>query len=235
MAQLKVVSPEQYPASAAQWLAEEIQSAIAAHGSCALCLAGGNTPRAVYEALSRIDTVDWARVDILFGDERAVSPDDAESNYRMVGESLLLRLPVAPLGVHRMEAERADAERAAADYAALLPAAIDVLVLGMGTDGHTASLFPGSPALRATRLVEPATAPVAPHRRLTITPPVIAASRRVAVLVTGAGKAAMVRSVLIDPYDPERLPAQLARDATWLLDTSAAVEFTAQQVVDRRG
>src|SRR5262249_27307315 len=125
-----------------------------------------------------------------------------------------------------MEADDPDREAAAARYAALLPERLDVLVLGMGPDGHTASLFPGSPALlERTKRVVPARGPVPPHERLTITPPVIEAARQVAVLAAGAAKAALVARVLRGPWRPEELPAQPARAGTWLLDRAAAAEI----------
>jgi 6-phosphogluconolactonase len=152
-----------------------------------------------------------------------VPPTDPASNYRMAREALLDRVSVPAARVHRMEADDADLEKAAARYAALLPDALDVLVLGMGPDGHTASLFPGSPALREqVRKVVPARAPVPPLPRLTITPPVIAAARRVAVIVAGVAKAPVVARALQGPWRPEELPAQLARHGTWILDRPAA-------------
>jgi 6-phosphogluconolactonase len=162
-------------------------------------------------------------VEIYFGDERAAPPTDPASNYRMAREALLDRVGLPPERVHRMEADAPDLEAAAARYAALLPDRLDVLVLGMGPDGHTASLFPRSPALRETeKRVVPATSPVPPVHRLTITPPVIAAARRVAVITAGASKAPVVAEALRGPWRPDELPAQLAREGTWLIDRAAA-------------
>jgi 6-phosphogluconolactonase len=211
---------------AAEWLAQAVREAVARRGRCSLALSGGSTPRPAYERLAALAGVPWDAVEIYFGDERAVPPADPHSNYRMAREALLDRLPQAPAAVHRMEAEDADREAAAARYAARLPAALDLLVLGMGPDGHTASLFPGSPALRETeRKVVPARAPVPPHDRLTVTPPVIEAARHVAVLVAGAAKAPLVARVLRGPWRPDELPAQLACGGTWLLDRAAAADL----------
>ena len=211
---------------AAEWLAGEARLCAALRGACALCLAGGSTPRPVYEALAEpplAETVPWDRVRIFFGDERAVPPDHPESNFRMAGEALIRRVGLSPSSVHRMEAEAEDPERAADRYAALLPEALDILVLGIGADGHTASLFPGSPALRErARRVVPARGPRPPERRLTITPPVIAAARRVLVLAAGSDKAEAVARALKGGATPEEVPARLARDGVWFLDRAAA-------------
>ena len=211
---------------AAEWLAGEIRVAVTLRGACALCLSGGATPRPVYEALAAgplDDPVPWDRVHVFFGDERAVPPDDPESNYRMAGEALLRRVSVPAGNVHRMEADAADIEAAADRYAALLPAALGVLVLGVGADGHTASLFPGSPALgERSRRVVPARGPKPPQRRLTITPPVIAAARRLVVLAAGADKAEAVARALKEAGPLEEVPARLARGGVWFLDQAAA-------------
>src|SRR5688572_4205602 len=152
---------------AAQWLADEVRLGATLRGACALCLAGGSTPRPVYEALAEPPlqgAIPWDRVQVFFGDERAVPPDHPDSNFRMVSEALIQRVDIPARSVHRMKGEADDLERAADDYAALLPDALDVLVLGIGPDGHTASLFPGSTALReAKRRVVPARAPKPPE------------------------------------------------------------------------
>jgi 6-phosphogluconolactonase len=208
---------------AAAWMAEEVRRAVDRSGRCALALSGGSTPRPAYERLATEPAVSWAAVEIYFGDERAVPPTDPASNYRMAREALIDRVGLPAERVHRMEADDPDLEAAAARYAARLPERLDVLVLGMGQDGHTASLFPRSPALRETRRkVVPARSPVPPVHRLTITPPVIAAARRVAVVTAGAAKAPVVAQVLRGPWRPEELPAQLAREGAWIIDRAAA-------------
>lgn len=213
---------------AAAWMAEEVRQAAARGGRCALALSGGSTPRPAYERLAREPGVPWTAVEIYFGDERAVPPTDPASNFRMAREALIDRVGLPAERVHRMEADAPDLEAAAARYAALLPERLDVLVLGMGPDGHTASLFPRSPALGETaRKVVPAQGPVPPVRRLTITPVVIASARRVAVLTAGAAKAPVVAQVLRGPWRPEELPAQLAREGTWIIDRAAASALAA--------
>jgi len=228
MVHQRIVAPDA-PAMArlaAEWLAGEIGLAATLRGTCALCLAGGSTPRPAYEALAEAplrDAIPWNVVNVFFGDERAVPPDHPDSNYRMVHETLLRRVGVPPANVHRMEADDADADAAADRYAKLLPKATDVLVLGVGADGHTASLFPGSAALgERSRRVVASRAPKPPVRRLTITPPVIAAARRVLVLAAGGDKAEAVARALKGTGPPAEVPARLARDGVWFLDRSAA-------------
>lgn len=225
-----VETPAAFPRRAATWLAETMLDVLTARGRCTLALAGGTTPRPVYAALAGSDLVagiDWGRVDVYFGDERAVPPQDAASNFRMAMEALLSKVAIPPTQIHRMEGERADLEAAASAYALQLPAALDVLILGIGDDGHTASLFPGSPALaERQRRVMVVESPKPPRRRLTITPPVIAAARHVAVLVTGRDKAATVARALNSETPANEIPAALARHGVWFLDRAAAARLT---------
>lgn len=216
---------------AAEWLAGELTAAIAERGSCALCLAGGRTPDPVYRALAARPGISWAEVDLFFCDERGVPPDHPDSNYYMVQQALLSQVPIPPTRVHRMEAERLDRDTAADEYAALLPRQLDVILLGIGPDGHTASLFPGSPVLEEhRRLVVPVLGTKPPAQRMTITPPVIAAARRVAVLVTGLDKAAMVARAIEGHSATKEIPAQLARRGTWFMDQAAASGLTSRRV-----
>lgn len=202
----------------AEWIAEKVGAAVRTRGRCAVALAGGSTPRPVYQELGERDVFPWAEVEFFFGDERAVPADDPQSNYRMARETLFRRRPDA-----RVVRMPADAPGGAAEYARRLPAELDVLILGMGADGHTASLFPGSPALgeRAARVVA-VTGPTPPRRRMTITPPVIEAAKEILVLVSGADKAPALVRALRGGFDPGATPAQLARRGTWLVDRAAA-------------
>lgn len=232
MTQLIVVSkPAELARQAAEWLRLEVTRAIAQRGSCALGLAGGRTPEPVYRELAAGSSIDWTKVDVFFGDERAVPPDQPDSNYFMVHLSLLSRVPIPLDNVHRMEAERADREAAAREYERSLPPRLDVLLLGMGPDGHTASLFPGSAALdERHRLVLPVLGSKPPAERLTITPPVIEAARKVAVIATGEDKALMVARAIEGPLAPKAVPVQLARRGRWFLDQAAAARLTARRV-----
>ena len=232
MTELIVVpTPSELARPAAEWLELEMTRAIAGRGACALCLAGGRTPEPVYRELASASSIDWTRVDVFFGDERAVPPDHPDSNYLMVNRVLLSRVPIPPGQVHRMEAERSDRDVAAREYERALPPQLDILVLGMGPDGHTASLFPGSAALdERQRLVVPVIGAKPPAERLTITPPVIEAARRVAVIATGEDKATMVARAIEGPLAPKDVPVQLARRGTWFLDQAAAGRLTAGRV-----
>jgi 6-phosphogluconolactonase len=213
----------------AERVAGKIAETIAARRRCTLALAGGETPRPIYECLSRPDPkqrVEWDKLEFYFGDERCVSPTDPDSNYRMVRESLFARAPIAPGQVNRIEAERDDRDQAAAEYEARLPQRLDLLLLGMGTDGHTASLFPGSPALdEQEHRVLVVSGPKPRSCRITITPSVIASARQTLVLISGKDKAPMVARALREPCNPKKLPIQLALQGTWILDSSAAEQL----------
>jgi 6-phosphogluconolactonase len=189
-----------------------------------LALAGGATPLPVYRELAGPtgDVVPWSRLELFFGDERAVPPTDEESNYGQIERALGARLRQV-VRVERMEGERADLEAAALAYERALPVALDLVLLGMGEDGHVASLFPESPALdeRARRVV-PVLGPAPRRARLTITPPVLAAARRVVILVRGRAKAERVARVVAGDDGGPRLPAMLVRQGTWILDEDAA-------------
>ncbi len=189
-------------------------------------LSGGKTPRPVYEAMGgKVSawSVDWSNVSFYYADERCVPPDHSESNYRMTMESLLSRIPVDPSKIERMRVEDPDLPRAAEEYGRTLPERLDVILLGMGEDGHTASLFPGSPALdEESRRVVPVEGPKPPACRLTITPPVIIKARSLVVMATGPGKAAIAARALEGPYSPDKVPVQLALNGIWVLDKEAA-------------
>jgi len=217
----------------ARALSEAAQEAGAA--PIAVALAGGRTPLSAYALLARDSRVPWPRVEIFLGDERCVPPTSADSNVRRLREALAEAPGLRPGAIHAMwtvegqgPATPADLDLAARAYEAALPLCLDVLLLGMGADGHVASLFPGSPALAETaRRVVPARAPVAPHERLTITPPVIAAARRLLVLVAGEEKSQAVARAL-EPRPGANgppPPAALTRHGTWLLDRAAAARL----------
>ena len=221
--------------AAALRLREGILAAVRERGTCSVALAGGTTPRLAYEELARGtepprsgearrgEPFPWAVIHWYFGDERCVPPADPESNYAMAKAALFDRAPIPPANVHRMPGELADRRRAAEGYEALLPEALDVLILGVGEDAHCASLFPHAPTLReGTRRVLPAESPAGVRHRLTITPPVIAAARAILVLVSGPTKAGAVARALEGPPDLDGIPAQHALRGHWILDRAAS-------------
>jgi len=225
--------------AASRYFVEWAWQAVARHGVFRVALSGGSTPRAFYRCLASDEyrlQVDWAKVHLYWGDERAVPPDDPESNYGMARTELLLRVPIPPGNVHRMEAERPELGRAAEAYEDLLRGAFerdtrglprfDLILLGMGSDGHTASIFPGTRSIRGTsRWVSTPWVPRLAKRRMTLTLPVLNAAHRVLFLVAGAEKAETLRDVLERPLDPP-LPAQLVivpeGKRTFLVDEAAA-------------
>jgi 6-phosphogluconolactonase len=239
----------------AEALAEALASHIAtaareaadARGRFLIALAGGSTPRMAYELLGSeplASDIPWRDVHVLWGDERCVPPDDDASNYRMARQALLERVPLPDVNVHRMLGE-VEPARAASGYEALLrellntptgpPSArdngrIDLALLGLGPEGHTASLFPDSPALHErSRWVVPISASTVPPQRITLVPAVFNAAAEVLFLVSGTRKAGIVKRVLEGPRNPNVLPAQAispqSGDLRWFLDAAAASEL----------
>jgi 6-phosphogluconolactonase len=206
-----------------------------------VALAGGSTPKALYELLSNNPLLQammpWSKMQLFFGDERHVPPDDAQSNFRMVKEAMLSKAPVDAKQVHRIKGETANAAEAAEEYeeelresfgleAGQLPR-FDLVLLGMGPEGHTASLFPGTKALgEGRRLVVRNWVEKLYTDRVTLTPPVLNNAARVIFLVHGAEKAPALKAVLEGPYEPEQFPAQMVQPKNgrvlWLVDPTAA-------------
>lgn len=230
--------PEGVARAAARRIVELAAAAVEEKGAFSLALSGGSTPRSVYELLAGEEfrgRVDWAKVHVFFGDERAVPADDADSNYRMANEALLSRVPVPAENVHRMEG-LGDAAANASDYESVMRGffgegaewpRLDLVMLGMGDDGHTASLFPGTAALEERRAWAAANwVEKLGAWRVTLSAPAINAARHVLFLVTGAGKAERLREVLRGGRDPARLPSQLISPddgaLEWFVDRAAA-------------
>lgn len=209
--------------------------AAAHHRRFSIALAGGGTPKLLYETLSGDPwrhRIDWDRWQVYFGDERACPPDDEASNYRMARESLLDRVPLDAARIHRMEAELPDLDGAARAYSVLLEATlpagpsgaprIDCVLLGLGENGHTASLFPGTEALEVTdRWATRGRADYAPYDRITLTYPAINAAAHIAFLVTGDAKRAALRATAAGNTPAARVAADDG-SIHWLLDRSAA-------------
>lgn len=220
------------------------QDAAAARGRFAVALSGGETPRALYKLLARqqfSQKIPWRRTHLYWGDERCVPADDPRSNYGLARDAFIKHVPIPPDNVHRMCGEDLS-EGAAREYDAELRRlaaqarprvdvpVFDLVLLGLGADGHTASLFPHSEALTVEdELCVPATAPDG-SPRLTVTAPVLNAARRVWFLVSGASKAGMVAEVIEGLRVPSAVPAQGVAPAhgslTWFLDEAAAAELS---------
>lgn len=215
---------------------DAINDAVRARGTCSVVLSGGSTPRTLYSLLAsqRPARIPWKDVHVFWGDERYVAPEDPRSNYRMAKETLLDHVPCPPANIHPMPTHLPQADVAAREYERTLRnhfagewPHFDLVLLGIGDDGHTASLFPGALALaERTRWVVAAQAPVAPHSRLTLTLPVLSRATAVHVLAAGASKREALRHVLEGPGDWIKYPAAGVRGGTgsviWWTDSDAA-------------
>ena len=233
--QLRVAATaEDLARQAAEQVASAIDLALAQRDRAQIALAGGETPRATYVRLGG-EHLPWERVDVLLGDERWVPADHPASNARMLGETLLAQAPALHACFHAVPTAEASPEASAESYARVLaslctgsPPCFDVILLGLGDDGHTASLFPGSPAL-AERRRHVTVGEGKGLPRITLTAPVLSAARKVIFLVSGAGKRqALMR--LLDPAEPvERTPARLVQPTSKvviLADAAAAEDVT---------
>ena len=226
--------------AAASLLVEQANLAVAARGRFSVALSGGATPRRTYELLAMPpfkEQAPWHRMHIFWGDERCVPRDDPRSNARMAKEAWLDRVPIPESQIHFLNCAQAPAE-AARQYEAQLrqffagrPPRLDLVLLGLGDNGHTASLFPGTPVLKETeRWAAEVYVAEQDMYRVTLTAPFINQASLVAFLVSGAAKAGVLGEILHGPRDPERLPAQLIRPQTgeilWLTDLKAAAQLT---------
>src|SRR5215469_2420241 len=227
--------------TAAAEFVDAAREAVCAKGSFSVALSGGSTPKALYALLLNNQPlramVPWRKIQFFFGDERHVPPDDAESNFRMASEAMLAKAPVDSKQVHRIKGEIKSAAEAAAEYERDLRVSFrletgqlprfDLVLLGMGPEGHTAFLFPGTKALKEERrLVVSNWVGKLYTDRITLTPPVLNNASRIIFMAHGAEKAPALKAVLEGPYEPEQLPAQIIhpRDGKvlWLVDPTAA-------------
>ena len=227
--------------AAAALLVRQANLAVAARGRFSVALAGGATPRRTYELLAApplTDQAPWDRVHVFWGDERCVPGNDSRSNARLAKEAWLDHVPIPGNQIHPMNCA-ADPAAAARQYEAQLreffagqPPRLDLILLGLGEDGHTASLFPGTAVLKeGERWAAAVYLAEADLYRVTLTAPLINQAALVAFLVAGQSKAGVLREVLHGPSDPERLPAQLIRpqngELVWLTDLAAAAQLPA--------
>lgn len=230
---------------AAQEFLQAATAAVAEKQSFSAALAGGSTPKALYSLLVNDAglraQLPWDKMRLYFGDERNVAPDHADSNFRMATETLISKAPLKPEQVFRIKGEYQDTEKAAQEYEQALRASFklgdgqfpkfDLVLLGMGSEGHTLSLFPGTKALHETkRLVVRNWVGKLYSERITLTAPVASQAAHVIFMVTGADKAPALKGVLEGPYEPEQLPAQMIQPQNgkllWLVDTAAGGMLT---------
>ena len=224
---------------AAEEFLKSVAEAVAQKGAFTVALAGGSTPKALYSQLADEplrSQIPWEKLHFFFGDERHAPPDGAESNFRMANEALFLKGAIKPEQITRIKGEYADTEKAALEYEQALRAyfklkvgeypRFDLVLLGMGEEGHTLSLFPGTKALHATdRIVVRNWVGKLYTERITLTATAANHASRVIFMVTRADKAPALKAVLEGPYEPEQLPAQLIQPASgkllWLVDQAA--------------
>jgi 6-phosphogluconolactonase len=244
---VRILEEGQLYREAAILIADSIGSAVRASGRAMVALSGGKTPATVYRtlALEYLDSLEWDKVHVFFSDERCVPPDDPESNYRMAYESLISRVAIQGANVHRMKGE-IEPSAAAEDYSSEIravvsggpcpetgsmprshPPCFDLILLGMGEDGHTASIFPGSEVVKErAALVAAPFVPKLDVHRLTLTPPMIQHAWRIIVLTTGEAKSEALAQAINGPYDPNVYPAQIVREAKgdviWMVNPAAA-------------
>ena len=245
--------PGKLAAATAERIASLLRGACQRHGTARICLTGGQTPRDTYDRLAHPSSdqgaIDWNRVHLFWGDERVVPPDHEESNFAMADRALILPAAIPSRNIHRMRGELPDVEQAARDYERVLrrferPGVprFDVMLLGLGSDGHVASLFPGDPQLasqnaldprnsrpesdESTRLTAAIRVPSLQAWRITLTPRALLDASVILVLTAGASKASAVHAALRLPEDVARWPVQLLRRADdrveWWMDRAAA-------------
>jgi 6-phosphogluconolactonase len=232
--------------AAAEEVCRIAHMSIETTGRFSLVLSGGSTPRGLYALLAEHpyrSHVEWNRVEFFWGDERAVPPDHQASNFRMAREAMFDKLDIPPERIHRIEAERPDLDEVAREYEAEVervlgrvpgvgrrPPHFNLFLLGMGEDGHTASLFPNTPSLlEKERWVMAQQVPKAPRERITMTPPIINAAHFIMFLVAGPTKADVLAQVLQGSRDPLGYPAQLIHpltgEVTWFVDHAASASL----------
>jgi len=239
----RLTTPQELSQAAAEEVVTATTEAVQKRGQFTIALSGGSTPRNLYTLLAAnaASSLPWAKMFFFWGDERHVPPTDPESNYRMAEETLLSKVPIPPANIFRVAAENPDAEVAAASYVQTLRKffkvsvgvvpRFDLILLGMGPDGHTASLFPGSAALQEkSRLVVANWVEKLKTSRITFTLPLLNAARCTAFLVSGTDKAAVLREVLEGKAAGEKYPSKLVKptdgNLIWFVDRAAASELS---------
>ena len=243
---IEIVEPKLFSGVVADELIASISDAIADHGKCSLVLSGGKTPGEIYRTMAlppRVEEVDWSKLILYWGDERFVPEHDVQSNYQTVKETLLARLPENGPTVHPINTALKSAAAAAEAYEKTIRASekigaqdypvFDLVMLGVGEDGHIASIFPGSPMIKKPlgKLCSSATAPDGEIERISLTPEAIFAAKKILIIVRGENKADIVEKVLSGSESELDLPAKLYKRGgsrvTWFLDSSAAKKASA--------
>ena len=234
--------------AAAEQVVQHAASAVNSRGKFTVALAGGSSEKSLYTLLASTkfcSRLEWGRIEFYWGDERHVAPDHDESNYRMAYEAMLRPLKIPDVQIHRMEGELPSPLEAASRYESLLRNQLgnskspipkmDLVLLGMGLDGHTASLFPGTEAVHeTTKLVVAPWVEKFQAFRITMSPGLINNARQVIFLVSGMEKADVVRAVLEGPFQPDELPSQvinpISGQLTWLIDQKAANALSSRKL-----
>ncbi len=257
---VEVFEPKLFAGAVADEIVASIQEAISERGRCSLVLAGGKTPGSIYRALGlppRVEDIDWAKLSLFWGDERWVPSDDSQSNYRMVCETLLGHVPKPGPSVYSVQFDGGTPEQAADKYGKVIAKALnagegnagegnagegnagegtlpvfDIVLLGIGEDGHTASIFPGSKAISAMDKVCLAVPHPGGGHRVTLTPGALFSARRIFFIVNGEQKATMLKRIFDKSGEVEQIPARLYEQArgevTWFVDSEAARKLSHQ-------
>lgn len=243
MSKIEIVEPVLFAGVVADEIISTIEEAISERGSCSISLAGGSTPGAIYRMLAkppRVENVDWSKVKLFWGDERWVSPDDVQSNFKMVHETLLSQLGSRQPQIFAVNTSLDTPLQAAKQYAEVIQKELpteprfDLMLLGIGEDGHTASLFPGAQVLRDKNpaLCVATEHPEEKKPRISLSPRAILSSRRILFLVKGEAKADMVQRIIEGNEPVETLPACIYREAQdhvyFFLDSAAALKLKRQ-------
>ncbi len=224
-----VADPELVSESAAGIITQVANESVKDRGSFVWMLSGGSTPVATYEKLAEepyVSKFPWKQTFFYWGDERCVPPDDPDSNYGMAYAAVLSKVEADSSRIFRIQGELEDHETEARDYEGKLPGRIDLMLLGIGEDGHIASLFPGSDAVHERRRkVMVVTGPKPPNPRITVTPPVIRSASLKLLLATGKGKSGSIYEALYGEEAAVNVPAQLARGGMFILDEDAGLKL----------
>ena len=241
-ASIEIIEPKLYAGAVADEIVASINDAVGERNRCSLVLSGGKTPGEVYRTLAkppRVDEVPWQKLFLFLGDERYVPHDDSQSNYQTVRETLLVHVPTPGPKVYPFDTSLASPEQSAAQYekkireleklSATAAPQFDVVMLGVGEDGHTASIFPGSPLVNQSGALCKAVKSPDGQSRITLSPEALFGARKILILVRGENKSEIVKRVLRGEASEQDVPAMLFKRGgsrvTWFLDSAAAKDL----------